>query len=430
MKTHSAALVLYLSLALWTPTVVTAGTGSSWGTEYTVEAEMEIRSEMETNNPRLARPLEDPPDPIDHPGFPRPTTPHLVITTPPLAVTSTASSTSTTSATSTTPPPTTPTQTPHTPLPSNLTPCLSTPACTTILDDLTKCYATSGLISDPSDPHGQSHTYRTCLCGTLGQQYKLILAHHLVASADAPQACLACFVRGGASESAPRGVVQRFLRAVHGFCNSRDPNLYLFLSAVVRVWRDAGAQGSAEGSGIWGVTTWEGRFTSREGMNVPTPFVASTLAVGGPVASTKTVEGSATGGPEGGAGDGGGGSVRTFPTGLMTQVPSGWPYTKYGVGRRRETTTWALTRTRAEGSRTAGEETVGLVKAVVSWFPRPVFQGAGTRLGLGSAADGEVRKRAVEQEEDVGVPINVTALGELWDEIQTLQRIWTGQNGP
>jgi hypothetical protein len=127
-------------------------------------------------------------------------------------------------------------------------------------------------------------------------------------------------------------------------------------------------------------------------MNVPTEFVGSTLTTS-MLATVTTTTTTATGMlTENGEGDGGG----LFPTGLMTQVPTGWPYTKYGVGRKRETATWALTSIGTEGSGMVEEETVGLVKAVVSWFPRPLFNQVEMGLGLGRAADDEVQRRAVE----------------------------------
>jgi hypothetical protein len=116
-----------------------------------------------------------------------------------------------------------------------------------------------------------------------------------------------------------------------------------------------------------------------------------------------------------------GGIERAFPTALTTQLPSMWPYTRYGVGRRRSTATWALTSASAGEDGLAEEETVGMVKAVVSWFPRPVFE---ARSEAGSGV-GDVKRRAVEREEgDAAGPVNTRALGELWDEIQALRRSW------
>ncbi|KAJ4986729.1 hypothetical protein SVAN01_07788 [Stagonosporopsis vannaccii] len=53
-----------------------------------------------------------------------------------------------------------------------------------------------------------------------------------------------------------------------------------------------------------------------------------------------------------------------FPTALLAQIPSTWPYTAYGVGRKPETKTWTLTD--GEGRR-AGE-----VRHEVVWWGRPL----------------------------------------------------------
>jgi hypothetical protein len=98
-----------------------------------------------------------------------------------------------------------------------------------------------------------------------------------------------------------------------------------------------------------------------------------------------------------------------------------WPYTRYGVGRCRSTATWVLTSAGTGEDGLTEEETVGLVKAVVSWFPRPVFE---TRSEATSGA-GDVKRRAEGREEgDAAGPVNTRALGELWDEIQALRRSW------
>jgi hypothetical protein len=69
----------------------------------------------------------------------------------------------------------------------------------------------------------------------------------------------------------------------------------------------------------------------------------------------------------------------------------------------------------------AEEETVGLVKAVVSWFPRPVFEARSEA----TSGVGDVKRRAVEREEgDADGRVDTRALGELWDQIQALRRSW------
>jgi hypothetical protein len=112
-----------------------------------------------------------------------------------------------------------------------------------------------------------------------------------------------------------------------------------------------------------------------------------------------------------------GGTERAFPTALTTQLPGLWPYTRYGVGRRRSTATWALTSAGTGEDGLAEEETVGLVKAVVSWFPRPVFEARSEA----TRGVGDVKRRA---EGDAAGPVNTRVLGELWDEIQALRRSW------
>lgn len=60
------------------------------------------------------------------------------------------------------------------------------------------------------------------------------------------------------------------------------------------------------------------------------------------------------------------------PTEYLSQVPEDWPYTRYGVGRRRETEAWGLTD--EEG------QTVAVVKHELKWFPRPMWTGSGQML--------------------------------------------------
>lgn len=58
---------------------------------------------------------------------------------------------------------------------------------------------------------------------------------------------------------------------------------------------------------------------------------------------------------------------RTISTEYLSQVPRGWPYTRFGLGRRKETATWRLTN--GDG------EIVGVVKHEVLWYPRPLWTG-------------------------------------------------------
>ena len=62
----------------------------------------------------------------------------------------------------------------------------------------------------------------------------------------------------------------------------------------------------------------------------------------------------------------------TLSTEYLSQVPRAWPYTKFGLGRRKETATWSLTN--GDG------EIVGVVKHEVLWYPRPLWTGATTLL--------------------------------------------------
>lgn len=57
------------------------------------------------------------------------------------------------------------------------------------------------------------------------------------------------------------------------------------------------------------------------------------------------------------------------PTQYLSQVPRGWPYTQFGVGRRGQTASWGLTD--AQGM------TVAEVRHRVYWWPRPVWTGSG-----------------------------------------------------
>jgi hypothetical protein len=150
-------------------------------------------------------------------------------------------------------------------------------------------------------------------------------------------------------------------------------------------------------------------------MNSPSAFVASTLEVATTVIGTATTTATTTDSPTSG------GIERAFPTALTTQLPSLWPYTRYGVGRRRSTATWALMSVSTGADGLAEEETVGLVKAVVSWFPRPVFEARSEA----TSGVGDVKRRAVEREEgDADGRVDTRALGELWDQIQALRRSW------
>lgn len=56
-----------------------------------------------------------------------------------------------------------------------------------------------------------------------------------------------------------------------------------------------------------------------------------------------------------------------MPTEYLSQVSKGWPYAKFGVGRRSEVKTWGLTD--GEG------RTVTEVRHRVLWWPKPLWNG-------------------------------------------------------
>lgn len=66
-------------------------------------------------------------------------------------------------------------------------------------------------------------------------------------------------------------------------------------------------------------------------------------------------------------------SISRVPTEYLSQVPRGWPYTEFGVGRRNGVETWGLTD--GEG------RTVAEVRHRVLWWPRPLWSG-GNVTGL------------------------------------------------
>lgn len=67
-------------------------------------------------------------------------------------------------------------------------------------------------------------------------------------------------------------------------------------------------------------------------------------------------------------------STSGMPTEFLSQVPKGWPYTEFGVGRGGEVTTWGLTD--GEG------RLVAEVRHRLMWWPRPLWTGENGTQGL------------------------------------------------
>jgi hypothetical protein len=206
----------------------------------------------------------------------------------------------------------------------------------------------------------------------------------------------------------------------HNFCRTEKPSTYLFFRDVLAWLKVAGATEQdwlvlnttqRAGREIVGVTTWEGRWSSERGLNEvvetgtgtgggseSTSLQTSVAGDGGMtetfMVATKTGTGSANLGGAGQASF----SSRVAPLmPLLTQMPGRgkWPYTRYGVARRRgETARWTLmapvsgagaaaveadgpsaasTSIAATGTRTAARRRpTAVIEASLQWYPRPL----------------------------------------------------------
>jgi hypothetical protein len=179
-----------------------------------------------------------------------------------------------------------------------------------------------------------------------------ILTQRLAASNDPIQICIDCFAGADTdmNRNATTQSVQGLLWLFDGFCNSDDPNLHLFLSGISRF------MGDAEGfAGIpptmEAVATFATQSTDLAVVNESTGTLMRIIKStgGGESLTMKT-------------------SRQSVPMEYLGQVPTGWPYTRFGVGRRRETVMWELT----DGD----GETVAVVKHEALWYPRPLWTGA------------------------------------------------------
>lgn len=157
---------------------------------------------------------------------------------------------------------------------------------------------------------------------------------------------------------------------LNDFCNSRDPNTYDLLRALLAFGVAARVPSGYTQipAKIATLTGLEDKFKSTPGMNVPTSLPQG-LARPTPSPSGLWWERTLVFGDP-------------IPTEYLAQVPPKWPYTEYGMGVKVGTTTkWPLT----DVNRT--ESTVAWVYASVLWNPRPLF----TRVPEGrTVSEGEV----------------------------------------
>jgi hypothetical protein len=136
--------------------------------------------------------------------------------------------------------------------------------------------------------------------------------------------------------------------AVHNFCSTSAPSIYLFLIDMISFANLASAPRpwAALGPDIYAVTTASSRFTPATELNRPGPLKWSATASPPTKSAIKT-------------------ETAEIPQSVLDQLPPNWPYTTFGVARQPGVwTTYNLTN--AQGQLTAQ------VVASLQWYPKPI----------------------------------------------------------
>lgn len=200
-----------------------------------------------------------------------------------------------------------------------------------------------------------------------------------------------------------------FWLVFHNFCRTEKPSAYLFFRDLLSWLRVAGATDEdwlvlnttqRAGSEIVGVTSWEGRWRSSAGLNEvtevgsETTMAVTTSEMVTGTSATETATATKTGTAHPGGGEAAFSSKVAPFLPLLTQMPGygNWPYTQYGVARRRGSTArWTLTVPASEveaaeadidgaevdGASSAAATVTGgrptaVIEAELQWYPRPL----------------------------------------------------------
>jgi hypothetical protein len=213
--------------------------------------------------------------------------------------------------------------------------------------------------------------------------HNLLLNHtdktHSVLSTDnttspntSMKACLQCFTDAGLDTTFRYTPSMDFVWGIYNFCYSDEPSLFYLLEQLFTWMKifDAPTKIDVMPAKITAnVDGLASRFTFTSGMNEArggaVTYISTPNQPTDSPASLWWQTSLSSGGP--------------IPTEYLAQVPKNWPYTEYGIARRKKTTSWPLVNPNAT------TKTVAWLYHEVLWNARPMFTPKASKAVLDGA---------------------------------------------